>query len=192
MDEPNSARDLVEQWQAGDEGAAAELHRRYVERLSSLAQEELGRRLARRLGAEDIVQSAFRTFFRRSRDGQFIITHADELWHLLAKITLNKIRKQAGRCSAQRRDVTLEVHEEDADCLQDLLAREPTPEDGAACLDELETALAGVDEQVQHIVRLRLQGYSTREIGTEAGCSHSTVSRALSWIGGHLERRLRN
>ena len=56
---------LGKRLRGGDPRAAEELFARYAERLVRLAQRHLGRKVATREDGEDVVQSVFRTFFRR-------------------------------------------------------------------------------------------------------------------------------
>lgn|GEM_PF-3768995 len=51
--------------------------------------------LRRRVGSDDIVQSVFKTFFRRMAHGQFDVPDADALWRLMCSITLTKARRAA-------------------------------------------------------------------------------------------------
>jgi len=104
-----SIQDIVGRWQAGDQAAAEELFQRFSQRLWELAAAQLGRQLERRVDADDILQSVFRTFFRRSSEGQYSFDHSGALWQMLVRITLNKIRKQAARHRAGKRDFRLEV-----------------------------------------------------------------------------------
>lgn len=80
---------------AGSESAADELDRRFRQRLCALVEREMDERFRRREDPEDIVQSVFRTFFRRARGGEFAIDQSVAVWHLLVKITINKVRRKA-------------------------------------------------------------------------------------------------
>ena len=55
--------ELMARWRDGNQEAAEALFRRYVERLLALARGRMTSWLARRVDAEDVVQSAYRTFF---------------------------------------------------------------------------------------------------------------------------------
>src|SRR4029450_11721998 len=77
---------------AGDERTVADFWEQFGERLSRLAQRHLSPRLNRRVGADDVVQSVCRTFFRRARQGEFELADAEALWRLLCVITLTKCR----------------------------------------------------------------------------------------------------
>jgi tRNA A-37 threonylcarbamoyl transferase component Bud32 len=105
-DEPSS--DLVEHLRQGDERAAAEIYARFADRLLALARTRLSKRLAQRLDPEDILQSVYRSFFTRVRDGRLLVAEDHDLWPLLATITIKKVRRQAIRQQAAKRDARLE------------------------------------------------------------------------------------
>src|SRR5207249_2251792 len=62
---PSSGSDLtlIRRYRIGDESAATSLYLRYAKRLRSLAKEYCTGPIARRIDADDVVQSVFRTFF---------------------------------------------------------------------------------------------------------------------------------
>lgn len=169
--------------------ATEELYRRYAERLWRLAERQIGPRLARRIGPDDIVQSVFRTFFRRAEQGQFTIDQSESLWNLLVTIAINKIRRQAEFHAAARRAVGREVRGQEQ--LFALVAKEPSHEEAVALLDELELLMDGLRNPEPEIIRLTLEGHSTDEIARHIGCSRWTVRRVLNRFGRRLEGRLR-
>src|SRR5882672_9712028 len=87
--------DIVSHLFAGDPAAAYAVFDRYSERLVRLAEKHLSRRLAGRVAGEDVVQSVFRTFFRRGADGEFKLDGSAQLWQLLVRITVLKARAKA-------------------------------------------------------------------------------------------------
>jgi hypothetical protein len=62
---------LLRRLHGGQADAASTLYLRYALRIRRLAEEQLGAGLSRRLDPEDIVQSVFRTFFRRTKCSNF-------------------------------------------------------------------------------------------------------------------------
>jgi RNA polymerase sigma-70 factor (ECF subfamily) len=190
MSAEESGSDLVRRWRSGDEQAAAELHRRYAQRLWALAEAQIGSRLGRRVDPDDVVQSAFRTFFRRSAAGEFAIDHSGALWRLLVRITLNKIARQRERHYAAKRDVRSEVSPDAGQLSPEAVAHDPTPEEAAVLTEALECVVAHLKPPDPEIVGLRLQGYSTSQIGREVGCSRWTVRNVLDVVGQRLERWL--
>ena len=190
MSARETAKQLLESWRSGNEAAAEELHCRYAQRLCRLADAQIGARLGRRVGPEDVVQSAFRTFFRRSADGQFHIDHSGSLWRLLVRITLNKIRQQGERHRAGKRDMAREVYAGSDQLGPEFIARGPTADEAVALAEEIEHLIAGLKSPEPEVFRLRLQGHSTSEIAAQVGCSRWTVRRVLDRVGEQLEERL--
>src|SRR5262245_43754448 len=95
--EPPSAneltdRSLLRRIQQGQSDASTELYLRYAKRLMEVAASQTSADLAKRVEPEDIVQSVFRTFFRRVTLGQYTVPEGEELWKLLLVIALNKVR----------------------------------------------------------------------------------------------------
>src|SRR5687768_11333472 len=69
--EPASDASLLRRYRRGEEDAATELYLRYAGRLRVLADTRASPELKQRVDPEDIVQSVFRTFFRRAAVGQY-------------------------------------------------------------------------------------------------------------------------
>src|SRR5262245_2952383 len=104
-----------EQWQRliqglrdGDPDVVREFCAQYGQRLQRLAEKHLPPGLRRRLGPEDVVQSACRTFLRRAQEGKFRLGEVENLWALLCAITLTKVREQARYHLRQKRGVDRE------------------------------------------------------------------------------------
>ena len=106
-----SARELLQRLREGEPSAANQIYQRYSERLWRLAEKEIGDRLRRRVGPEDVLQSVFRTFFVRAAKGEYSIDHSLALHNLLARMTHNKVCKQAEFHCARKRDMRAESHE---------------------------------------------------------------------------------
>lgn len=169
---------LVRRFQAGDGDAATALYKRYAQRLQRLAQRNTGADLAARFDAEDVVQSVFRTFFRRVQKGFYDLPAGEELWRLLLVISLNKIRALAVHHRAQKRDVTAtltpdrrtmsQVVDADADDLAFRSLRLVVGE-----------ALGDLPVVQQRMILRRIDGCQVEEIATEAGRSKRTVERVL-------------
>ncbi len=83
--------ELLSRVRQGDEQAASDLFDRYVERLIKLARSRLSAKLQRRVDPEDVVQSAYRSFFSHAQDGRYQLHKSGDLWRLLAAITVNKV-----------------------------------------------------------------------------------------------------
>ena len=171
--------EVVQRCRDGDQSAAADLYSRYVQRLVAIAQQRLSSRLGARVDAEDIVQSAFRSFFGRLKEGRFDIRDSDDLWNLLSRITLHKTFKQIDFHSRKRRDARKEVGAGDSsqEQLINFLASEPTPEQAALFVDELEYFLKQLGPEDRQIIELRLEGYNNIEIAEKLGISDRKIRR---------------
>jgi RNA polymerase sigma-70 factor (ECF subfamily) len=69
MDTPPPFHDLMARLRDGDPDAARAVFDRFARRLAALAAARLPAVLRSKLDPEDVVQSAFRTFFRRQAAG---------------------------------------------------------------------------------------------------------------------------
>src|SRR5262245_32577592 len=96
--------DLLVRWRQGDEQAAHELCPRYAGRMVALARSRLSLKLSPRVDAEDVVQSACRSFFSGTREGRYDIPPGGDLWQLLVAITLNKLYLRIRFNNSQKRD----------------------------------------------------------------------------------------
>jgi RNA polymerase sigma-70 factor (ECF subfamily) len=188
MDREPPSTKILERYRRGDPNAADELYAHYARRLSRLAEKHLDRQLAARIDGDDVVQSVFRTFFRRSMQGEFQLDSRTDLWRLLVKITILKARQAGRRHTAAVRDVRAEQLDTEEAWLKAAANREPGPEEAAILTDQIEALLEGLPVLYRDLLQLRLQGYSAKEIVGELGVSRTTVYRALQL----LQRRLRD
>src|SRR5262245_16443138 len=171
-------------WQTGDEDAARELFDRYAEQLVTLARKRISQRLASRIDPEDIVQSVFRTFFHRAKQGQFHLEEPDDVCKLLARITVHKTFRQIAFHKRAKRDATQETgHGDDAqDMLLKLMTGEPSPEETANFLDTLQHFLDRLEPEDRKILELRMEGYSNVEIAAKLGISDRKIRRNMEKV----------
>ena len=106
MTEDETFAELMSRLAANDQDAATVVFRRFAERLIGLARTKLDPRVLRKVDAEDVVQSAYRSFFTRHAQGRLEVSSWNELWSLLTVITARKcaimVRKISGRCATVR------------------------------------------------------------------------------------------
>jgi RNA polymerase sigma-70 factor (ECF subfamily) len=167
----------------------------YGERLNRLAERHLSSRLSRRVGADDVVQSVCRTFFRRAREGQFELSDAEALWRLLCVITLTKCRMTARFHGRERRGINREQPLDAApgDSIgpgNAIAGGEPPPDQAAELDDELQRLLSALDPEQQQVVDLKLQELTNEEIAEQIGCSERTVRRVLARVQSRLRGML--
>src|ERR1700675_4538833 len=108
-DEANPLPELIRRLRAGDPQAPDEVYVLFARRLTRIAEQHLSQKIAGRLDSDDVVQSVFRTFFRRSAEGEFRIDSSAQLWRLLVKITLLKARAKGRHHTAGLRDAGAEA-----------------------------------------------------------------------------------
>jgi RNA polymerase sigma-70 factor, ECF subfamily len=186
-DETNPLPDLIRRLRAGDPQAPDELYALFARRLTRIAEQHLSQKLAGRLDGDDVVQSVFRTFFRRSAEGEFRIDSSAQLWRLLVKITLLKARAKGRHHTAGIRDVGAETGAGGEQWLVDAVSREPGPLEAVMLVDQIETLLHGLPPLHCHVLDLRLQGVGPSDIASQVGVSRQTVQRALTLLQGRLE-----
>jgi RNA polymerase sigma-70 factor, ECF subfamily len=188
----HQSAELMARWRKGDQGAAGELVERYTERLLALARSRLSAPLARHIDPEDVLQSAYRSFFVGTRDGRYVLERSGDLWRLLAAITLHKLHHQVERHTAQKRaarEISFAPDESVYGLEAVQLAHEPSPADAAALADELEQVLRDLEPRQRRMVELRLQGYSLDEIAAATQRCERTVRRILDQVKDQLEKR---
>jgi len=178
-------RDLIAQFKAGSESAAGELFDRYCEKLMRLARRRIGQRMASRVDPEDVIQSAFRTFFVRVRNDEFTFAEEDDLFKLLVRLTVNKALRQVAHHRAAKRDPNREAGQgtdDDADITAGLVAHDPPPEVAVAVIEELERFLGQLPDFDRRVLELKLQGNTTTEIAEEIGSYDRKIRRVLERV----------
>jgi RNA polymerase sigma-70 factor (ECF subfamily) len=188
----NESATLLVRWRGGDQQAAAELVRRFTVRLLALARSQLSEKLARRVDPEDVVQSAYRSFFTGARADRYEVHGSGDLWQLLAAITMHKLQHQVARHTAGKRAVDRErgFGAGDSRCglRAELIAREPSPADAAGMVDELDHLTRDLPPLHRKMVEMRLQGYALQEIADATGRSERLVRRVLDRLKANLQR----
>jgi RNA polymerase sigma-70 factor (ECF subfamily) len=191
-----AANDSFADWLARlrdrDDAAAAELFQRFACRLIALARGRLAGVLRHKVDPEDIVQSAYKSFFRSHDAGKVQVVNWDCLWGLLSLITLRKCADRAAYHRAECRDVSREAAAPPGPEAQppwlEAPGREPTPVEAAALSETVEELLASLDEDERPVLELSLLGYTTQEISQRLGRAERTVRRLREHIRHRLER----
>ncbi len=188
MPDAADSLDLVERFRRGDADAARLLFEQYARRLVALAERHLSERFAGRLDGEDVVQSAFRSFFQRTADGRLRIDGSSQLWQLLVRITLTKVNERVRYHDAGKRKAAAESPEGEA-WLAAALTREPGPAELATLADEVEALLAGLPSLYAQILGRRLENQLPTEIAQELAVSRQIVYRALEVLRRRMKKR---
>ncbi|MAR10709.1 MAG: hypothetical protein CL681_12120 [Blastopirellula sp.] len=187
---------LLARWKEGDEDAAEEIFERYLHRLAALARKRLSQKMQQRVDAEDVVQSAYRSFFRQARENRYELSRSGDLWRLLAAITVNKTLRQIEFHRAAKRSVTEETtipsdDHQDTPVVRSL-SREPTAEEELALADELESFMQPLDASERQVLEMRLQDFDSEEIAAAIGRSTRTVRRILERLKNALTAHFEN
>jgi len=177
---------LAERLCARDPAAKSLIVGRFTIQLVSLARRQLADRIRQKTSPEDAVQSAFKSFFKRLRRGQFDLESWDGLWSLLALITVRKCTARrahflSARCDV-RRETPLSTTFVDGDTPCVPVSRDPRPEEVLELTELVAQLLHGSSEGEQQIVQLRLHGYSIGEICQMLGRADRTVRRVLARV----------
>ena len=186
--------DLLRRVREGDDQAARELCHQFLHRLVGLARKKLPPKLNRRVDPEDIAQSVLRSFFVHARDGDYIVRESEQLWRLLAAITVNKVRNQIRKHTAAKRNVNKEASVSATDSLFGLepeaLAQDPSVDHWLAFEEQLNLRLVERTPLQRQIILLLLQGHSDEMIEKEAKCTRRTVQRTKRLFKQQLENDL--
>src|SRR5579871_2821945 len=115
MPETPSFDDFMARLAQGDQDAAAAVYSRFRPQLLKLVRARITREVRAKVDPEDVVQSAFGSFFWRQADGQYPgLESWDDLWRLLLTITEHKCAARWKYFRAGRRAVEREVSPGDA------------------------------------------------------------------------------
>jgi RNA polymerase sigma-70 factor (ECF subfamily) len=178
---------LMGRLRAGDEAAAREVFRRFAGRLIGLAHGRLDPLVRAKVDAEDVVQSAFKSFFLGQAAGRFDLGDWDDVWGLLVCITLRKCGRAVRRFHVACRDVRREAADVGAGGVAwDALAAEPTPAEAAMLAETVEQFLAALAPRERRIFELRLQGCTIPEISAAVGRTEHTVEGVLRKVRKRL------
>lgn len=187
---------LFQQLSAGDSQAAEQLFRRFSGQLMELARQRLGWQFQRKLDPEDVVQSAFISFFRLHEQGDLAFENWDALWGLLSLLTIRKCGHRIEHFRAACRDVGREhsaiLNASDGEASRadwQAVAQEPSPSQAFLLTETLEELLSTLDERDRQVVTLALQGWTVAEISEKIGRSERTVQRVLERVRLELLER---
>ena len=177
-DESSSDRSLVLRLRDGHADASTRLYLRYFRRLNALTARQIPKAVARRIDPEDIVQSVFRTFFRRAARGDFEIPEGQEIWGLLLVIALNKARDTRDREHAARRDARKTAA---GGAFDRAIESRPGRDDEALAqlrmvIDEI---LLGLPDLNKRVIELRIDEHEVADIAQQVQRSKRTVERIL-------------
>lgn len=178
---PDSRDDNLQRARAGDSAALGELMVRYRQRLSELAEQQLGAGLRAKMHVSDVIQSVCADVSRDIRQFQGSDERSFLSW--ITRILENKIRAKGRHFSAQRRDAIVEALEEDTS-MTSATVRTRTPSEQLSSAEEFERltdALESLPESYRDVLLMRgVEGMSARDIGAVLGRSEPATRMLLS------------
>jgi RNA polymerase sigma-70 factor (ECF subfamily) len=182
-----SDRSLIRRLRTGSQDAATQLYLRYANRLRMLSRAKCSPDLAARVDAEDIVQSVFRTFFRRAEKGDYNVPDGEDLWKLFLVIGLNKIQSLGTYHRAAKRDVRVSRGGESVD-----YEAEVSDATSLSILQmSIDEVLRELPEAHRDIIQLRIEGHEVAEIAERVGRSKRSVERILQEFRKQLAVQIR-
>jgi RNA polymerase sigma factor (sigma-70 family) len=187
----------IDQLKQGDAEAAERLWHTYYRRLVGFARKKLQDAPRSVSDEEDVVQSAFKSFCLRAQNNQFPdLRDRDNLWPLLVIVTARKAANQrlharrAKRGGGRVKNDSAFDEEQAADFAQ-AISTEPSPDEAAQFLIELDKIMDRLDDPKQRVILLwKLEERTNAEIARLLDCSVSAVERKLRLIREGLESEL--
>lgn len=168
---------LIRAMQDGRNSAVGPLLEVYFDRLVQLARQRLQNLPGMAAYDEDVALRSFHSLCQRIRDPArpLDLSSRDDLWRLLATRTISRA------IDLIRRHRPGEVP--GANDVEQLLTREPTPEEAAEVADECQRLLDLLDEpELRQIALWKVEGYTNEEIAARLDCVPRTIERKVSRI----------
>jgi DNA-directed RNA polymerase specialized sigma24 family protein len=177
--------------------AARIIWERFYSPLQSLVRRHLDSRIRRREDEEDILQSMYACLCAGQLKGKAAPASREELWKLMARITMCKVVNTAHRHRAARRDVRRERTDPPGGApsgsqfptwmLEHIARAQPSPEEKLIVLDELHRLLQGLTEELRQIVLWKLDGFTNAEISCMIGRTPRCVELKMQLIRHRLK-----
>jgi DNA-directed RNA polymerase specialized sigma24 family protein len=191
----------IRRLQAGEQAAFQKLWERYFRRLVGLARKRLQGVPRCAADEEDVVLSAFDSFFRRAREGRFPqLLDRNDLWQLLVLIAGRKVSNLAKHERRQRRGggrvchasaLLGDIGSAQGPLFADLIGREPEAALAVQVVEDYERLLDGLgDDALRSIAVWKLEGYTNAEIAAKLGRSLAMVERKLRLIRDAWEKEI--
>jgi DNA-directed RNA polymerase specialized sigma24 family protein len=195
-----SVDDGVTRWlrelEAGDQDAARLLWQRYYRELVELARARLGQTPRRIADEEDVALSVLRCLYEGAAKGQFAaVVNRQELWQLLATVTVRKVIDQQRLLKKQKRgggrvrgDSVLEAkggdgRGEGGAGFDEILGDAATPEVLAIAVEEYQRLMRVLDDdRLRTIAQCKLEGHQNEEIADRLGLACRSIERKLQRI----------
>ena len=181
-DSEESFRDLIDRVREGSRDAGRELVDRYGGHLRRAVRRLLDRRLRPKFDSLDFVQLVWQSFFRMN-DQADRFEGPEHLVKFLAGVARHKVHMEARRrltgeqCNVERE---VSLNHLSAKKREKMIGRDPEPADVAIAQERLDELLKDRPARHRRIIKLKLDEYTSAEIGAILGLDRHTVHRFLN------------
>jgi DNA-directed RNA polymerase specialized sigma24 family protein len=193
MSDQGSVTRWFHQAKDGDEQAIEALWKRFYVRLVDYSRSKLPRGRSQAKDEEDVVLSAFETFFQRARQGEFpSVQNRDSIWRLLLVIASGKAANQVAHEVRQKRGGGRTVHISTGESLDSccetpvfaaIIAKEPTPDFALQVAEEYRRLMESLgDSALIQVATMKFEGFENKEIAQKMDMSVRSVERKLNRI----------
>ncbi|QEG21771.1 ECF-type sigma factor [Mariniblastus fucicola] len=191
MEMNSSVTDWITQLRNGHSSACDKLWPFYLQRLTAIICQKLESSRTEVSDEEDVLIDTCEVCFRKIKEGVYPnISSRHDLWRLLTKIatrkSIDQIRRSRKGVDRLRQEATQTINSTndsfEVNHIDSFPGAEPTPEFAAMVADESRYRLSQLPEKMVDVVKLRLQGFTLKEIAAKTGVSLPTVQRYLSFV----------
>ena len=191
MEMKSSVTDWITQLRNGHSSACDKLWPFYLQRLTAIISQKLESSRTEVSDEEDVLIDTCEVCFRKIKEGVYPnISSRHDLWRLLTKIATRKaidqIRRSRKGVDRLRLDSTQTIHSSsssfEVNHIDNFAGAEPTPEFAAMVADESRYRLSKLPKKMVEVVKLRMQGFTLKEISEKTGISLPTVQRYISFV----------
>jgi DNA-directed RNA polymerase specialized sigma24 family protein len=183
----------LQQLETGDQDASRRLWQRYYRELVDLARARLATTSRRVSDEEDVALSVMRCLYEGSARGRFTdVVNRQQLWRILATITVRKVIDLQRRIKQQKRgggqvggDAALQDTGGDRDLagLDQLRGDAPSPEAMAIAAEEYQRLMALLgDDRLREVAQWKLEGEMNEQIAERTGLTIRSIERKLQRI----------
>lgn len=166
----------------GDDSAADRLWRRYFNRIMSVARGRLPPDTA--YDEEDLALSVFHAVCKAAQEGRCPdLSNREELWALMLVIARRKVTSRVRHVSRKRRAGDGQRPQRTTIDPDELAAGNSSGALSVTLEEECERLLKLLnDPKLESIALMKLDGYTSAEIGRQVGVAEATVKRKLAVI----------
>jgi RNA polymerase sigma-70 factor (ECF subfamily) len=181
MAEEASFRDLLRRVRAGDQEAARELVRQYEPEIRRSVRGPLaGLKLRHIIDSMDICQAVLANFFVRIGEGEFELQYPEQLLKLFVTMARNRLRDEARRQRAGRRDHRRQAADLSQHCLDGLFDDAPTPSRIASTRELLDEVQRRLPAEERELLEQRGLGRQWNELAQERSATPVALRKKLT------------